>query len=125
MRIRLGRGRAVQEDDNSSPIYHLPAVSPAEGSDRGSSGEVSANPILPSDGLASFVPDANDAAVEMKFELPSLESPPPMIFHNQDFSYPPAPTPMRPISGHNNISEMWTMSSLERVDQVAAKVTKL
>ena len=125
MRITLGLGRADQEDDNTSPIYHLPAVSPAEGSHRGSSGEVAVNPILPSDELTSFVPDATDAAVEMTYELPSLESPPLMIFHNSDFSYPPPPRPMRPISGHNNISEMWTMSSLERVDQVGAKVTKL
>ena len=124
MRIRLGRGRAVQEEDNTNSIYHLPAVSPAEGTDRGSSGEA-INPTLPLDELSSFVPDATDAAVEMTFELPNLESPPPMIFHNSDYSYPPPPRPMRPISGHNNISEIWTMSSLERVDQVGAKVTKL
>ena len=124
MRIRLGRGRAVQEDDHTNPIYHLPAVSPAEGPDRGSS-EEAIDPTLPLDELSSFVPDATDAAVEMKLELPNLESPPLMIFHNSNFSYPPPPRPLCPISGHNNISEMWTMSSLERMDQVGGKVTKL
>ena len=77
------------------------------------------------DELSSFVPDATDAAVDLEIELPNLESPPPMIFHSNNFSYPPPPRPMRPVSELNNYSEIRTMSSLERVDLVGVKTTKL
>lgn len=124
IRIRLGKGRVVQED-NSNPIYHLPPSSQTGSPDRGNLGEAPGNFAQLPDILPSSGPDVADVGEEMVIELPCLSTPPPLLFHSHDYSFPPPPTAMCPISGNLTISKMRDLDGRDGKNHVNCLVTKL
>ena len=124
IRIRLGRDRVIQEDA-SAPIYHPSPSSPTGGPDQGDLGEAPGNPAQLPDILPFSGPDVADVGEEMAIWLPCLGTPPPNLFYAHDYSFPPPPTAMRPISGNLSISEMQDIASRDGKNYVNGLVTKL
>ena len=122
IRIRLGRGRVLQEEV-PAPIYHPSSSSETGGPDQGDLGENPGNLANNPDIIPFSGPDVAAVGEEMAIELPPLSTPPPIIFHN--FSSPPPPTPMIPISSNNTATEMPDIVSRDGRNSVGVMFTKL
>ena len=112
-------------EDTSNPIHHLPPSSQTGSPDRGDLGEAPGNPAQLPDILSPSGLNVADVGEEMVIELPSLGTPPPLLFHNQDYSFPPIPTAMRPIPGNLTISGMRDLDGRDGKNHVNGLVTKM
>ena len=118
VRIRLGRGRALQE----GPIFSPSSPSQINGPGQGDLGEKIPGNLGDEPGILPL-PGSNITDREEEIELPDISTPPPRIFHN--FSSPPIPTPMISSSSNNIATKMPDLINRDRRNSAGIIFTRL